>query len=175
LNPIAGLLTWAAIHILRRERRRTCRDTAFSKKVYDKVDAEITALGIEHNEKGGRAVSYLYCVEAVCPECGAKVPMAPSWVIGKGTKTVAILTKNGDGYDIDAKMNATAEEMKSAEAGTAASKGLLCPHCGKTTPITVLRRDRKDESGNTVCGLRLWGKASLSRARTMCFKSGVLR
>jgi hypothetical protein len=55
-------------------------------------------------------------------------------------------------------MNATAVEMKTAEQGTATPKGLLCPHCGKITPITVLRRDRKDENGNTVYGLRRWEK-----------------
>lgn len=159
LNPIAGLLTWAAIHICGASEDELAEIKKFQQEVYDAVDCEITELGIEHNENGDRAVSYLYCVEVTCPECGVRVPMAPSWVIGKGTKTIAILAKNGDGYDIGIKMNATAEEMKTAEDGTATSKGLLCPNCGKTTPITVLRRDRKDGNGNTVYGLRRWEKS----------------
>lgn len=159
LNPIAGLLTWAAIHICGASEDELAEIKKFQQEVYDAVDREITGLGIEHNENGDRAVSYLYCVEVTCPECGVRVPMAPSWVIGKGTKTIAILAKNGDGYDIGIKMNATAEEMKTAESGTATSKGLLCPNCGKTTPITVLRRDRKDGNGNTVYGLRRWEKS----------------
>jgi adenine-specific DNA methylase len=159
LNPIAGLLTWAAINICGASDTEIQEIRRFQQEVYDAVDKEITELGIEHNEKGDRAVSYLYCVEAVCPECGAHVPMAPSWVIGKGTKTVAILNKKGDYYDISVKTGANADEIKSAGQGTATSKGLLCPHCGKATPISVLRRDRKDDNGNTVYGLRRWEKS----------------
>ena len=158
LNPIAGLLTWADIHICGASANELIGIKAFQRKVYNAVDREITELGIEHNEKGDRAVSYLYCMEARCPECGKLVPMAPSWVIGKGTKTIAILSENGNGFDIAIKMNATADEMKQAENGTVTSRGLFCPHCGKTTPISVLRRDRTDENGKTVYGLRPWEK-----------------
>ena len=156
LNPIAGLLTWAAINICGASEAEIEEIKQFQQEIYDKVDKEITDLGIEHNERGDRAVSYLYCVEAKCPECGVLVPMAPSWVIGKGTYTVAKLVINGDKYDISVKMGASSEEMKTAEHGTATSKGLLCPNCGRTTPISVLRRDRKNEDGETVYGLRPW-------------------
>ena len=37
----------------------------FQRKVYDTVDREITAHGIEHNENGDRALSYIYCVERI--------------------------------------------------------------------------------------------------------------
>lgn len=160
LNPIAGLLTWASIHICGASDKELAEIKAFQQEVYEKVDQEITKLGIEHNEFGDRAVSYLYCVEARCPECGVKVPMAPSWIIGKGTKTVAKLTLDGDHYNISVKTGASTQEMKEADAaGTATSKGLVCPHCGKTTPISVIRHDRKDENGNTVYGLRPWEKS----------------
>ena len=158
LNPIAGLLTWAAINICGASDDEIAEIKKFQQEVYDAVDKEITELGIEHNENGDRAVSYLYCVEVKCPECGILVPMAPSWVIGKGTKTVAQLKKNGNRYDISVKMNASATEMKAAENGTAGD-GLLCPNCDKTTPIPVLRRDRRDEKGNIVYGLRSWEKS----------------
>lgn len=157
LNPIAGLLTWAGLNICGASETELTEIKLFQQKVYDAVDQEITELGIEENEKGDRALSYLYCVEARCPECGMLVPMAPSWVIGKGTKTVAIWHENRDYYDVTVKMNATTEEMKAAENGTATSRGLLCPHCGKTTPISVLRRDRA-ENGKTIYGLRTWEK-----------------
>ena len=160
LNPIAGLLTWAAINICGASEEELAEIRKFQQEVYDKVDAEITKLGVEHNELGDRAVSYLYCVEAKCPECGWKVPMAPSWVIGKGTGTVAILREHDGRYDIDVKMSAKPEEMKAAEAaGTVTSRGLVCPHCGKTTPISVLRGDRLDENGKVVYGLRQWEKS----------------
>lgn len=161
LNPVAGLLTWAAINICGASEQELKDIAQFQRDVFDKVDQEITALGLEHNELGDRAVSYLYCVEATCPECGVKVPLAPSWVIGKGTKTVAKLTLSGNHFDIAVKMNSSAAEMAAAESGTVSSAGLVCPNpcCEKTTPISALRKDRKDENGNTVSGLRRWAKS----------------
>jgi len=159
LNPIAGLLTWANIHICGASEEELEQIKRFQKEVFDKVDYEITQLGIEHNEKEDRAVSYLYCVEADCPECGVKVPLSPSWVIGKGTKTIAILEQNGNNFDIKVKMGASTSEMKEAEqAGTVAKNALVCPACGQSTPITSLRKDRKDENGDIVYGLRKWEK-----------------
>ncbi|NLE24519.1 MAG: DUF1156 domain-containing protein [Clostridiaceae bacterium] len=159
LNPIAGLLTWANINILGASEKELNEIKNFQNEVYETVNKEISELGIEHNEKGDRAVSYLYCVEVNCPECGTKVPLAPSWVIGKGTKTVAILRENDQGYEIEVKMSASVKELNIAEEGTVSSKGLVCPHCNKTTPISILRGDRFDEKGNTVYGLRQWEKS----------------
>lgn len=156
LNPIAGLLTRANLNICGASEKELAEIKAFQQRIYDAVDQEITELGLEHNELGDRAVSYLYCVEVRCPECGIRVPMAPSWVIGKGTKTVAIWQENGDQFDVTVKMNATTKEMKVAEDGTATSAGLLCPHCGKSTPIGVLRHDRIGTDGKIQYGLRLW-------------------
>jgi len=170
LNPIAGLLTWAAIHICGASEDNISKINTFRQDIYDSVNSEITALDIEHNELSERAVSYLYCVETRCPECGVMVPMAPSWVIGKGTKTVAILTKSGDHYDIAVKMNATPEEIETAEKGTATSQGLLCPNCQKTTPINILRHDTKDSSGNTIYGLRKWEKTEFEPRPTDVFQ-----
>ncbi len=161
LNPIAGLLTWANINILGASEDELTEIKEFQKRVFDTVDKEITELGIEHNEKGDRAVSYIYCVEANCPECGINVPLAPTWIIGKGTRTIAILRKSGNGYDIDVKMNASSSEMRIAAEGTITSKGLVCPNCGKNTPITILRGDRTDDSGNVVYGLRQWEKTDI--------------
>jgi len=159
LNPIAGLLTWANIHICGASEEELEQIKRFQKEVFDKVDQEITQLGIEHNEKGDRAVSYLYCVEADCPECGVRVPLSPNWLIGKGTKTIAILEITGKEFDINVKMDASPSEVKKAENyGTVAKNALVCPACGQTTPITSLRKDRKAENGDIVYGLRKWGK-----------------
>lgn len=157
LNPIAGLLTWASINILGANEKELEEIKQFQQYVFNKVDQEITALGIEHNENGDRAVLYIYCIEAICPECGKKVPLAPSWVIGKGTKTVAKLVEKDSGFELIVKMGASPTEMEEADnAGTVGTSGLICPSCGKTTPISSLRRDRRDDNGNTVYGLRQW-------------------
>ena len=160
LNPIAGLLTWAAIHICGASDDDVNEIKRFQQEVYDAVDKEIAELGIEHNENGDRALSYIYCVEVKCPECGTIVPMLPSLVVGKRAGSViARLRKNSSRYDIDIISDVSAKEMREAESsGTATSNGLSCPCCGKSTPISVLRRDRKDDDGNTIYGLRRWGK-----------------
>ncbi|WP_206812926.1 anti-phage-associated DUF1156 domain-containing protein [Paradesulfitobacterium ferrireducens] len=162
LNPVAGLLTWASINILGASDQELQEIKRFQQDVYKKVEQEIADLGVEHNEQGDRAFAYLYCVEAKCPECGKRVPLAPSWVIGKGTKTVAKLVENDKSFDIVVKMGATPAEMKEAEnSGTVGNNGLKCPSCGKTTPISSLRRDRRGEGGNIIYGLRKWEKAEV--------------
>ncbi len=157
LNPVASLLTWADIHLCGASEEELKEIHKFQQDVYESVDKEIEELGIERNEKGDRAISYLYCAEARCPECGMKVPLAPSWVIGKGTKTIAQWVENGDHYDVTVKMGATAAEMAAAEKGTVPGD-MLCPHCGKSTPISVLRHDTVGSDGKVVYGLRLWRK-----------------
>ena len=161
LNPVAGLLTWAGINICGAKEKDILSIQQFQKEVFESVDQEITGLGIEHNEVGDRAITYVYCIEATCPECGTKIPLAPSWVIGKGTKTIAIMHNNGNGYDLDIKMHASPDQVTVAEkTGTVGSDGLICPnlHCGKTTPLQSLRKDRKDDQGDTINGLRMWKK-----------------
>ena len=158
LNPVAGLLTWAGINLGGADADNLTELRTFLKRIYDSVDEEIEQLGIETNEYGERAVSYIYCVEVKCPECHHIIPLAPSWIIGKGTNTVAKLTEDGDRYKISIVMGASKDEMKEAEYGTVESRGMICPYCGKSTPISVLRHDSVDSNDNTLYGLRHWGK-----------------
>ncbi len=160
LNPVASLLTWASLNIAGASDEEVEKLREFQQKVYEKVDEQVTEWKIEHNEKGHRAISYLYCMETICPECGYKVPLAPSWIIGRGTKTIAILKDNGiDGFNIDVVQDASKIEFKKADKSiTIRRNNIYCPHCEMETPITALRRDRKDKDGNTIYGLRLWEK-----------------
>ena len=160
LNPVASLLTWAALNIAGADDEEIEKLREFQKDVYDEVDKQITEWGIEHNEEGHRADSYLYCMETVCPECEYKVPLAPSWVIGKGTKTVAILRDNGtDGFNIDIVQGANKEKFKESDKSiTVRGNYMYCPHCELKTPITSIRGDRQGENGETISGLRLWEK-----------------
>lgn len=159
LNPIAGLLTWSDINLVGANSAEIAKIEDFQRKTFDKIDREIIELGIEHNEKGDRALSYLYCIETCCPECGQHVPMLPSLVVGiRAGKAVATLNKSGNSYDIDIKMNASNEEMKNAQDGTVTKKGLVCPHCEKVTPISIIRGDKKDTSSHMGYGLRQWEK-----------------
>lgn len=159
LNPVASLLTWASLNIAGASDDQVVELRKFQEKVYTEVDDQVKKWGIEHNEKGHRADSYLYCMETICPECNYKVPLAPSWIIGKGTKTVAILKDNEvDGFHIDIVQGASKEEFKEADKSiTVKNNNIYCPHCEMKTPIASIRGDRRI-GGETVYGLRLWDK-----------------
>lgn len=174
LNPVAALLTWAALNIVGGGEDIANQVREAQQQVYDAVDEQITAWGIEHNEQGWRADAYLYCNEAKCPECGWSVPLAPSWVIGEKTKTVAKLVPEEENqrFQIIIQSNVSASEIKAAkEAGTVQKSSLICPHCHQSTPMTMIRGDRRlqtqvhaDERGyeqgvrvnSREYGLRLW-------------------
>ena len=92
LNPVASLLTWGALNIVGGGADLAKEVAEAQTAVYEKVNRQIIDWGIEHNVKGWRADAYLYCFEARCPECGWMVPLAPSWVLGERTMTVAKLS-----------------------------------------------------------------------------------
>lgn len=156
LNPIAGLLTWADINLC------GCKDIERierkQREVYFNVKRYIEELDIETNKKGDHAFGYLYCTECTCPECGIKVPMLPTRVVGiRAGKAVAELEKRSDHFAIHIKMNASATEIKdAANSGTVSGGNLICPSCGKSTPIAVIRHDTRDDDGEVVYNLRKW-------------------
>lgn len=160
LNPVAGLLTWADVHVCGASKEERDIIEKFQKEVYRKVDKEITDLGVEMNECGDRALSYLYCVESVCPECGWKVPLLPSLIVGiRAGKVVVDLVEElqSKHYNFKIRSGVTSKDISAAQAnGTVRNNAMICPHCGKSTPISALRHDTTDENGNTVYGLRLW-------------------
>ena len=158
LNPIAALLTWGALNINGASDEEIEKLREFQKRVYKLADEQISEWGIEHNEKGHRALYYLYCVESRCPECGWKVPLAPSWVIGKGTKTIAVLKQNKNrGFDFEIRSGASEKQMRDAEKNaTVKDDKLHCPHCGKATPIYILRGERGEADDASGAGLRQW-------------------
>jgi len=160
LNPVAALLTWASLNISGASEQKLKDLKSFQKSVYEAVDEQVTEWAIEHNEAGHRADSYLYCNESICPECGYKVPLSPSWTIGKGSKTVALLHDNGNSeFKFEIVQGATKEQMKQSENMATIRNGrMFCLHCEMETPISVLRRDRKNADENNVSGLREWEK-----------------
>jgi putative DNA methylase len=159
LNPLAGLLTWADLNILSKSNSEVEELKEFQEKVYDEVAKQVEEWGIENNEQGWKAKYYLYCNETICPECRCKVPLAPNWVISDSFKAVAKLKYNevNHNFDIIIENNVSKEEMKNAKDSATIVKGnLVCPYCNSTTPITSLRRDKKNEDGNIIYGLRKW-------------------
>lgn len=155
LNPVAGLLSWANLNILGCTDEEKEQLMTFQDVVFDTVTKEIDALKIEQRPNGDVAKFYLYCNETICPECGWKVPLLPSYIVSKKTNTVVELIENPNLKSYDFKLNEdlTSSELKELESkATVQSSTLVCPHCSKKTSINSIR------GGEGSPKLRKWGK-----------------
>ena len=118
--------------------------------------AQITEWGIEHREpdpttgRRWRADAYLYCVEATCPECGWRVPLAPLVGDRQGTHTIARLVpdeKKSASTSRSSRVSRAAKLAAAAEAGTAKESELVCPNLPiARTPIKGIRGDGRGTS-----------------------------
>jgi putative DNA methylase len=158
LNPVATLLTWAALNIIGGGDKVSEKARKVQREIYEEVNKQISEWEIEHNEQCWRAEAYIYCTEIVCPECGWHVPLAPSWVIGKKTKTVAILVPDvkKKHFDIRIESGVSEDAMKSADdSGTVNNSRIVCPNpdCLANTaslPLSSLRSNGMEQR------MRLW-------------------
>lgn len=158
LNPVAALLTWSGINLISggEELQKKIRDA--QQEVYDKVDKQVLEWGIETNDNGWRADSYLYCAEVKSPLSGYTVPLSPSWVIGEKNKVVAVLEPDHENKKFNLKLvhNADAETYKQAKMGTVRNGRFYDPIVNEDISISSLRGDKKNSNGDTVYGLRQW-------------------
>jgi putative DNA methylase len=157
LNPVAALLTWAAIHLIGGGKEVQKQVQEAQKAAFEAADKQITKWGIEHNDKGWRADAYLYCVEARCPATGLMLPLAPSWIISEKYGVCAVLKRKDarQGYDIEIVTGADKETFARANTGTVQNGRMVCPETGETFSIASIRGDRR-ANGETAYGLRLW-------------------
>lgn len=89
LNPVAGLLTWATLHLLGGGEAVQDQVRRAQEAVSEEADKIITGWSIEHNDENERADAYLYCTEVKPEGCEYYIPLAPSWVISDKFRTVA--------------------------------------------------------------------------------------
>jgi adenine-specific DNA methylase len=160
LSPVAALLTWASLHIVGGGPDVAEAARRAQQEAYNAVDRQIREWKIEHNEEGMRADAYLYCTEAICPECGWLVPLAPSWVIGEKTRSVAKLIPEPERrrFRIDIESGVSEDEMEEAKrSGTDVDSYLVCPNakCGQRTPFAALREHGGSGNGGKT-RLRMW-------------------
>lgn len=160
LNPIACMLTWGALNIIGAPAARRTKIEELQRAVANKVEREITDLGIEHDEHGNRAKAYLYCLETKCPETGWMVPLSTSWVISPRQRLIARLVPDpvNKRFDIILQQEASAGEIAAAQRGTVHDGDMVYELMGKTyrTSIKSLRGDFRDAAGNTSNKLRHW-------------------
>lgn len=171
LNPVAVLLTWAALNVLGADKEKKQEIERAQKQLFKKLDDQFTKWGLEHNEQGWRADVFLYCNEATCPECAWEVPLAPTWIISDKNKVCArlVINKKNKMFDIHIESGASEKQMKEAEIGTIKDNALHCPNCKNETSIRSLRGDRVikkeraegKQSRSTQYGLRLWDNDDL--------------
>ena len=172
LSPVSALLTWAAIHLVGGGTEVAEQVRNVQEIVYKAVQKQIDEWGIEKNDegwideetekiigKGWNADYYLYCVEVKDPLTGWRVPLAPSWIIGQKTNTIAKLVpdKTTRTFQIQIIQGISTEEMEKAKLEGTWADGIRCPvdkdgnwlnpHSRQATPIEELRGRQ---------GLRRW-------------------
>ena len=158
LNPVAALLTWGALNIVGGGKKVAEQVCEAQTAVFEAVDRQVTEWGIEHDENGWRADAFLYCTETACPECGWQIPLAPSWVIGEKTRTIATLApeRGKKRFAIGIHSGQSQEALvKARQAGTVRNSRLECPNCGASTPMAAIRGDQRGGGGRGY-GLRQW-------------------
>lgn len=88
LNPVAGLLTWASLHLLGGGRAVQEEVMRVQAEALTQADRQVTEWGFEHNAAGERTDAFLYCVEVKPEGCDYFIPLAPSWLVGEKSKVV---------------------------------------------------------------------------------------
>lgn len=172
LSPVAAMLSWASLNIVGGGEEVAEEVQQAQREVYDLVDQQISEWGVEHREpdpitgRRWRADAYIYCTEVTCPECGWRVPLAPTWVIGKGTRTVAQLVPDDHTkrFDFVIKSGVSPEELaEAADNGTAKDSEVVCPNllCKARTPIRAIRGDGRGTFADSRSLLRGWEKQDI--------------
>ncbi len=185
LNPVACMLTWAAMNIVGGSAESRGLLKAEQMQLVRRVQQDLEGLNVESDGAGWQAKAYLYCVEARCPQSGWLVPLIPSLVItrprkGEGGFVVAQLHPDvkSKRYDIVIKVEATLTEVKSADAGTVRSDGKgqepymvhMVDGTEYRTKISTLRGDYRGEDGRNLNKLRLWEKEDFKPKATDVFQ-----
>lgn len=184
LSPVAALLTWASLNIVGGG-EKVAEEVRFAlRAVYDAVKAEIETWGIERNSAGWVADAYLYCHEV--RDKGWLVPVAPSWVIGERTCTIAKLVPilSEKRFRIDIHQGVSKSEMLAIGGvprtktnpgvpgeGTWGDGGVKCPVDADGNYIPPIQR--RATSADTLrgsSGLRRWENNDLIPRDTDVFQ-----
>jgi len=152
LNPVAGLLTWASLHLLGGGKEVQQEVMRVQAAALDEADRQVTAWGIEHNEQGERADAYLYCVEVKPEGCDYFIPLAPSWLVGEKTKAICRWHHIPGSHQLQPEISiVSSDEVKAFKAGknaTVANSRVIDPfNPERTWSVEALR-------GSS--GLRRW-------------------
>ncbi len=163
LNPVAALLTWGGFNILGGSEQVHKAVVKAQKTIYDKVNRQLLEWGIESNEQGWRADTYLYCAEVLDPETGYMTPCIPSLVVASNFGIIAELTPDDKNkrFGIEIIEVGSATEIKNAKNSGTWDNGIRSPLSINGTSVASLR-------GPT--GLRLWEKNDFTPRQSDVFQ-----
>jgi putative DNA methylase len=163
LNPIAAMLTWAAMNIVGGDAADQEEFKTLQAKVLESVDKKIVKLAIEHDADGNRAKTFLYCLETRCPQTKWMVPVSTTWVVSGRRNVVARLKPDHKKkrFDIEIVTGVSDKEVAAASKGTLQGRDLVYEIDGETyrTPISTLRGDFREADGTPSNHLRLWERS----------------
>ena len=128
LSPVAALLTWAAVNITG-VRGVADRVEDAQRRVYQAARNQFDEWGIETSEDGWVADIYLYCNEVLDPLTGWRVPLAPSWIIGQATRTVARLVPvpAEKRFEFTVLQGVSDDELEQTRLEGTTKEGVRCP------------------------------------------------
>jgi putative DNA methylase len=159
LNPVAVLLTWAALHIAGADESTAARIRASQEQLLADLRAFVDAHELETNRDGWRAEAYLYCNEVKDPVSGYLVPLAPSWIISEkeGVYAELIPDPQAKRFEIAVKSGGTKNDLAKAKDEATWSDGLKSPidAAGALLPINQ-RAARSGKNLRGPRGLRRW-------------------
>ena len=167
LNPIACLLTWGAFHVVGAPPEERARVEEEHRRLAEEVRNQLLSLGFETDSRGRQAKTFLYCVEARCPQTGWAVPLLPSRVISQKDGVVAELVPDPERrrYRVAVRYGATPKQLEEAKrTGTVRKEGrggdpYLYHEVGGEpyrTRIADLRGDYRGPKRETLNRLRPW-------------------
>jgi adenine-specific DNA methylase len=165
LNPIACMLTWAALNLTVSDEQARRDDEKEQQEIAAQVEALITELGTEHDDQGNRAKAYMYCLETRCPETGWMVPILPSRIISRKLNAVVDLVPDSaqEKFNFEIRVGVSSEDMKRADVGTLKDGRLYNPIINGSdgVAISALRGDYTDAHGTRRNMLRKWEKTDI--------------
>ncbi|MBR1030297.1 anti-phage-associated DUF1156 domain-containing protein [Bradyrhizobium liaoningense] len=163
LNPIACMLTWGAFHIVGASPSERAEMENEQKTISERVEKEITKLGVEVDKDGNRAKAFLYCLETRCPKTGWMVPVSQSWLISTKQNAIARLVpdQKRKRYDIEIVTGVSNKEAEEAKNGTLREGRLVHPMNPDRAGVSieVIRGDYRNEDGKSANKLRPWAKS----------------
>lgn len=157
LNPVATMLTWGALNVIGGTETTQVEIAEEKARVASEVDMEITQLHTEFNHRGDKARAYLHCLETVDPQTGWRVPLAPSWMIGKNSRSIAKMVPvyAEKRFDLEIITNASDGDMSEAQLGSVQDGHLVYrlenPVSGENEEHRIaINRLRGDDKGQNL-------------------------